>query len=170
MNKDVIAIIISVLSFGVAALALGWNIYRDIVLKPRLKITVKKALLARTGLPSTTHFVISAVNFGPGIIKLNIIRFMQSSFIRRIFNTWNHGVLIHDSRNPLSGQLPSSLDIGDQIDLVFPWDEKCLCSNKPTHIGIADSFGRTHWASKNDVKKVIKAWENDFENKNTMRS
>ncbi|MDZ7660927.1 hypothetical protein [Thiohalophilus sp.] len=164
MNKEEIALIISMLSFGVAALALGWNIYRDVILKPRLQVTVKKSLIAREGRPNTTHLMISGVNFGPGAIRLNIIRFMHSFIFSKLLKKWRHGVLIHDYRNPLSGQLPTSLEIGEKIDLIFPWDEECLCSSKPTHIGLADSFGRTHWASKKEVKKVIKEWEADFEN------
>ena len=163
MNKDEIAIILSMLSLGVAALALGWNIYRDVVLKPRLRVTVQKSLIAQEGRQNTTHFMISAVNFGPGVIRLNIIRFMHSSFFKKLFKKWRHGVLMHDYRNPLSGQLPTSLDVGEKIDLIFPWDEECLCRTKPSHIGLADSFGRTHWASKKDVKKVIKEWESEFE-------
>ena len=164
MNKEELAIIISVLSLGVAALALGWNIYRDVILKPRLRVTVKKSSIAQEGRPNSTHFMISAVNFGPGVIRLNIIRFMHSSLFKKIFKKWKHGVLIHDYTNPLSGQLPSTLDIGEKIDLVFPWDAECLCGRSPTHIGIADSFGRTHWAPKKEVKKVIKQWKEEFGN------
>jgi len=161
MNKDEIAILVSLISLGVAALALGWNIYRDIILKPKLRVSVKKALIAVEGFPNKNHFIISAVNFGPGIINLNIIRFMHSSLFKKIFRKWKHGVLIHDYRNPLSGQLPSKLDIGEKIDLIFPWDD-CLCKKNPTHIGIADSFGRTHWAPKKQVKKVNKEWNAEF--------
>ncbi len=48
------------------------------------------------------------------------------------------------------------------MDLVFPWDSECLCSINLSHIGIADFFGRTHWASRKEVKKVIKQWKEEF--------
>lgn len=58
MNKDEIAILVSLISLGVAALALGWNIYRDIILKPRLRVTVQKALIAIEGRPNKNHFIL----------------------------------------------------------------------------------------------------------------
>jgi len=164
MTKEEIAILISIASFLLAAIALGWNIYRDVVLKPRLRVTVSKAMIGSEVMKPTDNFMISAVNFGPGKIRLSIIRFMQSSILKKIFKKWKHGVLIHDYRNPLSGQLPTTLDVGEKIDLIFPWDEECLCSSNPTHIGIADSFGRTHWASKKDIQKVMKQWNEEFNN------
>ena len=87
---------------------------------------------------------------------------MNSSIFKKLLKKSKHGVLIHDYKNPLSGQLPSTLDVGEKIDLIFPWDSELLCNNEPSHIGISDSFGRTHWAHKNEVKKVIKFWKEDF--------
>jgi len=162
MNKDEIAIIISLTSLGIAAIALGWNIYRDVVLKPRLRVSVAKVMIGSEVMPASDKFMISAVNFGPGKIRLSIIRFMHSSIFKKIFRKWKHGVLIHDYRNPLSGQLPSTLDVGEKIDLIFAWDAECLCAQNPSHIGVADSFGRTHWAPKKEVKKVISQWKQEF--------
>jgi hypothetical protein len=162
MKPELIAIVISCFSFGVAALSLGWNIYRDVILKARVKVSVAKMIVASEGMASSNKLLISAVNFGPGKIRLNIIRYMHSSLMKRLFRTWEHGVLIHDYRNPLSGQLPITLDIGEKIDLIFPWDKENICSAKPTHIGIADSFGRTHWSPSKEVKKCLDAWERDF--------
>jgi len=164
MTKDEIAIVISIASLCVAAIALGWNIYRDVVLKPRLRVSVMRAVIASEAIRPSNKFIISAVNFGPGKIRISIIRFRQSSIFKKLFRKWQHGVLIHDYRNPLSGQLPSTLDVGEKIDLIFPWDSDCLCGNNPSHIGIADSFGRTHWAPKKEVQNVIKQWKQEFGN------
>jgi hypothetical protein len=85
--------------------------------------------------------------------------------MKRIYKTWEHGVLIHDYRNPLSGKLPITLDIGEKVDLIFPWDEENIFSSKPTDIGIADSFGRSHWSPSKEVKKCLDDWEHDFKQK-----
>lgn len=167
MPNDKIAILISGLSFGVAALSLGWNIYRDVVLKPRAKVSVARVVVASEVMPRETKLKISAVNHGPGPVRLNIIRFMKSSIWCRLLGKWNHGFLIHDYRNPLSGQLPKTLEVGETIDLLFPWDEENICSVNPTAIGIADSFGRTHWAKNKDLKRLMADWRNDFPGANS---
>ena len=44
-----IPIIISILSFVVAAFFLGWNIYQDVLLKPKLRVTFLLADLVNAG-------------------------------------------------------------------------------------------------------------------------
>ncbi len=98
MTSNEIAILISFASFGVATIALGWNIYRDIVLKPRLRVSVAKVMITSEVIDPSDKFMISAVNFGPGKIRFSIIRFMHSSVFKKIFRKWKYGVLIHDYR------------------------------------------------------------------------
>lgn len=162
MNTQNIAIILSVFSICVAALSLGWNIYRDVILKPLLKVSIARVVVASGMAENSVKLMISGVNFGPGRVRLNIIRFMHSSILKRCFRKWKHGVLIHDYRNPISGQLPTTLDVGEKVDLLFAWDEENICSTNPSHIGISDSFGRTHWAPKKEIKKTMKSWKKDF--------
>ena len=162
MARNSLPIVLSVLSFVLAAFALGWNIYRDVVLKPRAKISVAKAMIVSEFSERQDKLIISAVNFGPGKIRLNIIRFMQRSFFQRIFRNGKFGALIHDYRNPISGQLPIALEVGEKVDLIFPWDKELICSKAPTHIGIQDSFGRIHWAPKDQVAKANKQWVADW--------
>ncbi|MEQ1813502.1 MAG: hypothetical protein ABL860_03500 [Candidatus Nitrotoga sp.] len=162
MSKDDIAIVVSLASICLAAIALGWNIYRDIVLKPRLRVSVFKGTLTSGAIKATDQFIISAVNFGPGKLHLNSIRFMHTSLLKKMFQNWKHGVLIHDYQNPLSGKLPAILDVGEKIDFLFSWSAETLCSKAPSHIGIADSFGRTHWAPRKNVIAVNKQWLSEF--------
>ena len=159
---DQVAIVLSLISLIIAAFSLGWNIYRDIILKPRAKVSVSKATLVSEVITPQDKLMISAVNFGPGKIRLGIIRFMHRTILARLRRNWTHGVIIHDYKNPLSGQLPVTLDVGESVDLVFPWDKENLCSRAPTHIGIRDSFGRTHWAPISYVQKVNKQWVKEF--------
>lgn len=162
METDQLAILIAGLSFGVAAFSLGWNIYKDIILKPTAKASADRVLMASEVMPQQMKLKISAVNHGPGPIRLNIIRFIKTSLWKRLFRKWTHGVIIHDYRNPLSGQLPVTLEVGETVDLIFPWDAENICSVNPTSIGIADSFGRTHWAKRKNVRKLMEHWRSDF--------
>lgn len=162
MNEVTLALIISALSLGLAGLSLGWNIYRDIIIKPKAKITVARVILVNAFDRNTVNLKISAVNYGPGKIRLNIIRFKKTTFMQTITRKWTHGVLFHDWENPLSGQLPSSLEVGQTLDLIFPWTDDNIFSHHPTKLGICDSFGKTHWCSNSDIKKVQKQWNEAF--------
>jgi hypothetical protein len=70
--------------------------------------------------------------------------------------------MIHDYQNPLSGQLPAYLDVGERIDLLIRYERDCFLSEDFTHIGLSDSFGRIHWASAKDVKQARKAYQKKF--------
>lgn len=154
-----VAITLSVVSLLIAATSLGWNIYRDVVLKPRVKVSVSKAAVGSEGRGLKDHLMISAVNFGPGKVQLNIIRFLHRS---RMLKKQRHGVLIHDYENPLSSKLPATLEVGEEATYLFPWNSENLCSRTPSHVGIRDSFSRTHWAPSKEVKKVNDEWQQAF--------
>lgn len=76
-----------------------------------------------------------------------------------------HAFLIHDYTNPLSGQLPKKLEVGEGLDLLFPYDVDCMLKEGYSHIGINDSFGRVHWAPKKQVKETIEKWRSDYGSK-----
>lgn len=156
---EFVAIILSVVSLLIAATSLGWNIYRDVVLKPRVKVSVSKSSVGSEGRGLKDHLMISAVNYGPGKVQLNIIRFLHSA---RLLKKQKHGVLIHDYTNPLSSKLPATLEVGEEVHYLFPWDAENLCSRSPSQIGIRDSFSRTHWAPSKEVKKVNYEWQQSF--------
>jgi len=165
MSKDFaiyLSLGISVLSFVVAAFSLGWNIYRDIVLKPRVRVTVSRAFVLANGRDPQDKFIISAVNFGPGRVNLNIIWFKRRSFLLKLRGEQTQRVWMHDFYNPISGKLPAILDVGEKIDLVFPWDKDLVFTHSPTHLGINDSFGRLHCAARKEVRKVLKTWRLEF--------
>jgi len=142
--------------------ALGWNVYRDVILKPRVKVSVAKATLIMPHGPNTDHLTIKAVNHGPGQVRLNTIRFKRLSLFGRLLKRSQYGVIVHDYENPLSGTLPKMLEVGDTLSFFFPWDRDSFLSSKPTHLGLDDTFGRFHWASKRELKTAYKEWKKAF--------
>ncbi|MBB6600624.1 hypothetical protein [Luteimonas sp. MC1825] len=153
---------ISLLSLVVAAFSLGWNIYRDIILKPRVRVTASRSFVFGTRRDPQEKFIISAVNFGPGKVNLNIIWFKRRSLLLRLRRKQTQGVWMHDFYNPLSAKLPAVLEVGEKIDLIFPWDKELIFSHSPTHLGLNDSFGRLHCADRKEVRKVLKVWQSEF--------
>lgn len=132
-------------------------------MKPRLRVSVMMGFITSEAVKPVSHFMISAVNFGPGVIRPNIIWYKKTTFLKSVFRKFEHGVVIHDYNNPLSGKLPTVLEVGEKVVFLFPWNDKSppICVN-PSHIGIKDSFGRIHWAPRKEVKKVNKKWHEEF--------
>lgn len=163
METEVIALLLSVFSISVAALALGWNIYRDVILKPKLKVDFGiKKIVHQTFTEPLTKLIITATNFGPGRIKCSMIQFMNAPLWRRLLRKTEYAVILSDSENPMSRKLPATLEVGDQIDLILPYDKDCFLSSPCTHIGVSDFFRRVHWAPTKQVKKAREQYLKEF--------
>ena len=168
MDKATIAILVSVGSLLVAGLSLGWNIYRDIVLKPRVKVSFKKGNIHHSTLAKPLpKLALSATNLGPGQVKLSMIWFRNVTLWKRLTRTTQLAFIVPDYTEPMSAKLPATVEPGDRIDLLLPWDEKCCMSAPCTQMGISDYFGRVHWAPRKDVKAAREQWLKDFPGKAT---
>ena len=155
--RDYIPIFISIFSLLIAALALGWNIYRDVVLKARLKLDLGFKDIIGNDVPTPNRVIsLRATNFGPGLITLSAIVTKNAPLWWKAFNKVEHGFVVYKNKHfDFSGDLPCKLDIGGQTGFMFRPDAK-LMTKKFTHIGIRDSFDRVHWASKKSVKQAFK--------------
>lgn len=157
------AVLIAAFSLVISAVSLGWNIYRDIILKPRLKMGfVLCELLHPTFKKQMITLSLSATNIGPGEIKCNMIMLRESNWWRRILRKTKYAMLLHDYENPLSGQLPAKLGVGEAVDLLIRYQPDCFLGERWTHIGLKDSFGRLHWASSREVAIARKSFKRDF--------
>ncbi|MGH9932598.1 MAG: hypothetical protein ACREA9_25625 [Pyrinomonadaceae bacterium] len=162
-NETIVALAASCLSLVIAAISLGWNIFRDIVLKGRLKVYFGPRVLITHGSDHRPEYLfLSATNHGPGSLKLQSVVLLQTSWWRHLFRRKKHAFLVHDFTNPLSGKLPTKLEVGESIDLLFPYDKDAFLSGDWTRVGITDSFGRTHWATDASVNDACKRWREKF--------
>ncbi|MEW7987350.1 MAG: hypothetical protein ACH255_19890 [Candidatus Thiodiazotropha sp.] len=165
METAQIAILISVVSACIAGISLGWNIYRDVIIKPKVDIIFGVKMIVTPGSNERPEYVIiTATNFGPGATTISMIQVRYAPLWRRLLRKAKNAVIIHDYENPLSGQLPSKLEVGDKIDLILPYDENCFLNEEWTHVGVWDYFGKSHWAKKRQLKEARERWLNDFGN------
>lgn len=163
MANDKIALIVSIGSAIVASLALGWNIYRDIVLKAKVIVSFSVIFIFHETLPDRPKYLnITATNFGPGVVSLDTIVAADRPLWRRLFRRVRYAMINPDYSNPLSGRLPAKIETGDKIVLLLPYNDQCLLSHKFTHVGLTDFFDRTHWAPASDLKKAHAKWLRDF--------
>lgn len=163
MTTAQIAIVISLISATTAGLSLGWNIYRDVILKAKIIIGISVVNIVEPGNPAAQSSIsISATNHGPGSVKLKMIHVKNSSWWRWLLRKEKYGVVLQDQTNPDSWKLPHKLEVGDSIDIFLPYDNECFLSYGWSHVGINDYFGRVHWAPSKEIKTSIKQWKKDF--------
>jgi hypothetical protein len=160
---DQLALIVSIVSAVIASLALGWNVYRDVVLKPKIVMSFSIVFIVHETLPHRPQYMnIRATNFGPGVVTLSSIVAKNAPLWRRIFRKVQYAFITPDYTNPLSGRLPAKLETGDKVELLLPYDAECLLSKTFTHVGLTDFYGRSHWAPRGDLKRAYKEWRKDF--------
>ncbi len=164
MDIHLTALGISFISLLIASLSLGWNIYRDVVLKPRVRAGFQVSNIVGPGVPTRTFLSLSAVNHGPGRVTCNMIHVRTAPLWRRLLRRVRHGVIIGDWTNPLSARLPRALEVGETATLLIPYDRDCFLSTGVTDVGILDSFGRSHWAPRRDLERARAQFRRDFPN------
>jgi hypothetical protein len=167
---DKMAIWISLFSILIAAISLGWNIYKEIM-RPRLVINLSL---------SPPHLIISVTNLGPHKITLEnrvILKYSWAFFNGRLKRNVYEPVdvisnnLIHKSVKDfvISGHpasmlvTPHALDIGEKDIFKIDLKSKSFLEKKGIiKIGLLDSTGKIHWASKKDYKKIKKEYERNL--------
>ncbi len=161
-NMSRLALVVSGISAVIAAIALGWNIYRDIILRPRVKVRLIIGRIRELGEGddpnSPLKICFSATNHGPGIVVLSGLRGKN----RRLFNKTKSLLLFNDPNDPLSHQFPKELKVAASADFFIPFIRETFFKNSFTHIGILDSFGRYHWVPKKDIKRARREYEKAF--------
>lgn len=154
---------ISLLSLVVGGVALGWNIYRDVVLKARVNVRVAVVnIVDRGGHFGDSKISITVTNHGPGPVRIQMIHGKIAPLWRRLLRRSRYFVVMQDTTDPLSGRLPAKLDVGDSIDLFLPYEERAFLSGEVTHIGVTDSFGRVHYAPRTALKAAKEQFSKDF--------
>jgi len=158
MSDTQIAIAISFFSLALAIVSLGWNVYRDVFLKPRLKVSSSLVRLVSENGLNGNYTALNVINLGPGHITLHAIRFENMNLIDNLLRRWryNGGFITHDYRNPHSAKLPIRIESGDSISYYFPLDELDPIWKNMSKIGVSDSFNRFHWATKRSLRELQK--------------
>ena len=157
---------VSVVAAVLAAAALGWNIYRDIVSKrSRVKIAgsiMTGGILGQQFEPDEVphYIVIYAVNHGPADTSLSAIEFKIKK--KSFFEKQKSGIMTHDYTNPLSDKLPCELKVAKRARFIFPFDSDCFLKMELSDVWISDVFGNTHRMTTRNLKKLRSRWCAEF--------
>jgi hypothetical protein len=168
LHAPVAALMLSLLALVVSAFSLGWNIYRDIILKPKVKVefglrttygTASDGSLVRSGPP---FILLSGINHGPGEVVCTGAVMRRFSFVRSLFQEFPYGFLMVDHGHEYCSALSKRLAVGEEVKIVFPHAPHTFLGNNPSRVGIKDSFGRTHWARRKDLRRACRQHKKDF--------
>jgi hypothetical protein len=121
--------------------------------------------MATEGGPVDEHFlIVSATNMGPGQVTLTGIHLRPPwACIKKIFKRAKWGYLLADYRNPLSAKMPCVVDVGERKNFFLVYNRDCFLKEKKKYerIGILDSFGRIHFASRKDYERAQEEFEEE---------
>ena len=163
-----IALGVSILAFVLSAFSLGWNIYRDVILKPRLKVALgiksllverEKHRLSELGAP---FIELQATNHGPGEIVINGAVARRSSFLRSLFTECPYLFIVPDFKHPYCSKPSCRVAVGDKALIIFPYQQECFLAEKPKRVGVVDSYGRVHWASRRELRNALQQYRESF--------
>jgi hypothetical protein len=156
-NGAALAVIISFAALLLSAFTLGWNIYRDVILKGRLKVSFSATQTIQPNRPPSEPFLcLSIVNLGPGNVVCGMAFLRKRPRWMGLFGISTLAGLIHDYSDPLCFKPPFKLEVAQQAQLTFPITPDCFLDRPVLRIGIRDSFGRMHWAPKSDIDRARK--------------
>jgi len=160
-KSQTVAVVVSFFSLAVAALALGWNVYRDVVLKPRLKVRVSVVdVVHATG--STKCVSVTGTNLGPGELIIEMAVGKNAPLLLRLRRKTEHFILVEDYTILGCHKVPKRLLVGERVTLLWPYDKRSFLKDPLTRIGLQDSFGREHWATAVSLKVARASYVADF--------
>lgn len=157
------ALAISLLSFCVALASFVWNVWSKFIYpKPKVEVNFGVMRSYQQGeKPSDPFLVMGITNHGPGSVKvyMAIGRGRRRFFKRRAMGMLNP---IHNfpfepytSLGPFSGGLPKALDVGEDLQLYFPFERSGFLADDLERVGFVDTFGRNHWVRRNVFLRAV---------------
>ena len=162
---DLLPIAISIIALVASIFSVGWTVHRD-VRRPRFRVSIAKKLLIGGGGPMSDPFlIVEALNLGPLPNRAGLI-FARGSWWRRFRKEDGvHAMITHDpdhrATSPAS-VTQSRIEVGDQVSYAFPYNKDSFLKENFIQVGIADGYGRMHWAPKRQLKKLRENYMEDF--------
>ncbi len=156
-------------------LTLVWLIYKEFYFRARVSVEfyLGSIELTDSSIPTwaedspavisggVVNLTLSATNKGPGNVKITSIILKKSSFFRKLFRKvkyiWHPFGYDYFSTN----EMPVEIKETNTATWSINYDQTVEnLLNEYTHIGVSDSYGRKHWASRKEFKKVKKELKN----------
>ena len=164
------ALVVSLFSFAVSLAGFVWAVWSKWVY-PKARVRVSCAVMNLITDDDLSKFVgVYATNFGPSdtTLKLLVTRQRPPGWAWRLkvgrSRRWKDGWLMstNDVDLAISGEghglasgMPHKLAVGAEFGTYLPFKHRHLYKGEIVDVGLVDVFGRTHWAPRKSVRKVI---------------
>ena len=147
--------IIAGLALLISAFVAGWTVYRDVVQKPKFRVEVAVKNIYQQGHdPIGPDLYVEALNLGPLRNRVGLVFARPGWFSRKILRRQSAHIM-HDGAhmgNTAKGQM---VDVGDVVTFVFPIHGAQYFQGEFAQLGVADGYGRIHWASARGTAKAF---------------
>ncbi len=161
-NFEIATTLLAVVAILVSVFNLGWNIYRDVIQKPTFRISVAKKLFVHEHKQEGPFIIVEALNLGPTSNRIGLI-FARPSWWGRRIKSLPSGLVIHDRNHPYSTTSASKVEVGDSAIFVIPYQKDCFLEQDIfSQIGMADGYGKMHWARRSQLRSLKKQYFEDF--------
>ena len=142
----------------------GWTIYRDAIQRPRFRVSIAVKTIYQAGQePVGPHLYVEALNLGPLPNRLGVV-WCRKSWRERLVNRPAYIINVYPDYGHMAAT-PSAerIEVGDTGTFVFPYDVDCFLKIEDlAQVGVSDGYGRTHWAPRQQLRKVRKKFREEF--------
>ena len=162
MNQATIALILSSLSIGIALTSLFWNIYKELLLRPRSFVVCGVSNIYHGGKTLGPFIDLRLTNRGPGKLVITNIVFFEGGFFRKLVGLQKMATINYDYENPYNSKLPEEVEQYHSYVQYLNYEKDCFLEQKVTRFGFIDPMNRYHWAKRRYLRKLRCRFEKDF--------
>ena len=156
------ALILGTVSIILASASLFWNIYRDILLRPRTRVTSRISSIHHGGKTYGPYVDITLVNKGPGKVVIDNIVMKEACIKNLLARQPRFAVIIYDYENMYNPKMPTEVPIYEKTTQFLPYDKDSFLKQNPSRYGFIDSLGRYHWVRRRDLREVVQKYNKEF--------
>jgi hypothetical protein len=160
------ALIISLRSFLLSLFGFIWNVWSKFIYpQPKVRISAGVHLTVSPTFTSPRYVSARITNYGPGEVTItHAVGRMRSGifkpdlhFLWKLASSpepWNADLPQFDAFG--FGMLPHKLAVGEQLSVNAHIGNEAF-DPTASRIGFSDSFGRTHWLRRRELKNLLTA-------------
>jgi hypothetical protein len=157
------ALVISICSAVVSLAGFVWNVWSKFIYpKPTVRVSFAMVqVLDPDSDDIPTVLSLSATNMGPGEVSLSKAliehqeHFFQSKRFGLLSTLDNYPLHQDTTRGYLGAGLPAKVAAGEQLTAYLVPAHEALAKGDYRRIGFTDSFGRSHWAPRQDILRTL---------------
>ncbi|MDI3336396.1 hypothetical protein QKW60_08265 [Defluviimonas aestuarii] len=153
-SNELISLGVSGVSLVVSAFLAGWTVYRDVIQKPKFRVTIGVKKVHQGGLPEIgPDIYIEALNLGPLPNRIGVPYATPSWFRRRVLRK-EAAFIGYDHRHIAHTATGQRVEVGDSATFVLPLDSEFIDEPNFSRIGVSDGFGRVHWSTRANYRRA----------------